>query len=368
MNNYESRRVALFVNFDAKPGGAERRFVRFFLKSKSPELRLILNQKGKKRLQDSGLRIEDDRVVEFDYQTSRYAFVNKILVFLSLWRVIFSNKIKHVHYPIDPSVYTFLHAFLSRLTGVSYSISMVDSSRTQRSDLGGFQYYLWKYSLRRAERLDILSDGILTNMRRIFGELPKYEISPCSFTDYTNSRIGIKKDYDFVLMNRLVEGKGLDLFFDALRVVSEMGLASRIGRIGIFGDGPLKKFAEEAAAALPDFSIELGYANDPFDIFSRSKIFLSLQKSENYPSQSILEALSCGALIVATDVGETYRIVPDSVGIRVKSDPHELANACLDALQRWGSGNHDPSSSVSFVKKSFSAERFCNYFESFLFR
>lgn len=366
MKKSVSPKTALFINFDAKPGGAERRFVRFFLYSKNSRLHLILNKDGRRRLDEIGVHTDDARVIDFDYPKSSFALLNKLFVFLNFWKIVLVNRISHVHYPIDPSVYTFFHAILSRLTGVTYSISMVDSSRTKRSDLGRFQFYLWKFSLQYAKSLDVLSDGIVKNIHNIFGFVPKHEVSPCSFTDYSRSFSEENKVYDLVLMSRLVDGKGLDIFFEALHLISEAGAASKIGRIGIFGDGPLKGYVESEAALLPQFSIEMGYAKNSFEIFSRSKVFLSLQQSENYPSQSILEALSCGALVVATDVGETYRVVPSSVGIRVKPTPKDLAEGCIRALARWESGEYDSALSIAFVKQNFSIEKFSEYFERFL--
>ncbi|PWS21862.1 hypothetical protein DKP78_21375, partial [Enterococcus faecium] len=61
---------------------------------------------------------------------------------------------------------------------------------------------------------------------------------------------------------------------------------------------------------------------DMSEIFSRSSIFVSLQRTENYPSQSLLEAMAARNAVVATRVGETAKLVRhQETGLLVTSDP-----------------------------------------------
>jgi glycosyltransferase involved in cell wall biosynthesis len=57
-----------------------------------------------------------------------------------------------------------------------------------------------------------------------------------------------------------------------------------------------------------------------------------LQVLENYPSQSLLEAMACGNAVVATDVGETWRLVDDENGIRAPPRPDAIADAIVELL------------------------------------
>jgi glycosyltransferase involved in cell wall biosynthesis len=70
----------------------------------------------------------------------------------------------------------------------------------------------------------------------------------------------------------------------------------------------------------------------PTRILNRSSIFVSLQILENYPSQSLLEAMACGNAVVATDIGETWRLVDEKNGIRIPSSPEALADAIVNLL------------------------------------
>ena len=67
---------------------------------------------------------------------------------------------------------------------------------------------------------------------------------------------------------------------------------------------------------------------DTSERFRRSGIFVSLQDLENYPSQSLLEAMAAGNAVVATDVGDTRRLVGPETGLLVSGrDGEELASA-----------------------------------------
>ncbi len=56
-------------------------------------------------------------------------------------------------------------------------------------------------------------------------------------------------------------------------------------------------------------------------------MFVSLQRTDNYPSQALLEAMACECAVVATDVGQTSKLVDDRVGTRVSPDPSAVADA-----------------------------------------
>jgi glycosyltransferase involved in cell wall biosynthesis len=52
-----------------------------------------------------------------------------------------------------------------------------------------------------------------------------------------------------------------------------------------------------------------------------------LQHFNNYPSQSLLEAMACGNAVVATNVGETHRLVDETVGLLIEPEAPALAEA-----------------------------------------
>jgi len=79
--------------------------------------------------------------------------------------------------------------------------------------------------------------------------------------------------------------------------------------------------------------VTIQFASQPTEILNQSAIFVSLQAADNYPSQSLLEAMACGNAIIATDVGETWRLVDETNGIRIPPSAHALTNAVVTLLQ-----------------------------------
>ena len=70
------------------------------------------------------------------------------------------------------------------------------------------------------------------------------------------------------------------------------------------------------------------YTTDaPYEVLAQTKIFLSLQKTNNYPSQSLLEAMASGCAIIATDVGETRRLLDETRSILIPYDAVYLKSA-----------------------------------------
>ena len=58
----------------------------------------------------------------------------------------------------------------------------------------------------------------------------------------------------------------------------------------------------------------------------------SIQSDNNYPSQSLIEAMACENAIIASDVGETRRLVDSEVGILVPLSAISIANAIISLL------------------------------------
>jgi glycosyltransferase involved in cell wall biosynthesis len=362
----------LVMNFYGAPGGAERRFVRTFRKMQESAggHRLIINAHGKSVLETVGVSLDLDGIVVLeDFRfLGRLNSISKIMFVFQLWWYVLAHHCRHLHYPVDPSYLTLFHSWVGRLFGVSYSLSVVDSARSDRGSFSRYSWFMWKRSIASATRLDCLSENISRTVSSLFETIPSIEVSPCSFTDYSLSFVADHKDFDIVLMSRLCEGKGIALFFDSLALMQKYYPDFSIGKIGIFGAGPLHGYVEGRIRELSSLNIEFGYASNPFEILSRAKIFLSLQERENYPSQSLLEAISCGALVIATDVGETYRIVSDKVGYRVPAEADALADQLKVALTRLHMNQFDWQGAVKLVREVHTVERFSLYFSGFLDR
>jgi glycosyltransferase involved in cell wall biosynthesis len=174
----------------------------------------------------------------------------------------------------------------------------------------------------------------------------KYRLAPCSFTDLSKAKSSNARSIDLVMMARFVSGKGYELIEDAVESIQEYKLMC-------FGSGP-------RPPKIP--SDLISFSENPFDILSRAKVFLSLQRVNNYPSQSILEAVACGAAIIATDVGETRDFLDDDCAILINWDANEL----ISAIKKLLSNEELRLSLVENARKKVLAkntiERYSTYF------
>ena len=76
-----------------------------------------------------------------------------------------------------------------------------------------------------------------------------------------------------------------------------------------------------------------GGVADTAKYLKQSKIFISIQKDNNYPSQSLLEAMACENAIIASDVGETRKLVTENEGILVPLSAEKIADAIQFLLE-----------------------------------
>ena len=129
-------------------------------------------------------------------------------------------------------------------------------------------------------------------------------------------------------LGRLVHQKGFDVLLEALPTVT----AQRPVRLVIAGEGELRPELEAAAEGLPvSFPGALQGPEAVADFLRSLDLFVMPSRYEGLPN-AVLEALACGAPVVATDVpgmaeaaGAAARMVP-------AEDPQALAAAILSSL------------------------------------
>ena len=130
-------------------------------------------------------------------------------------------------------------------------------------------------------------------------------------------------------------------------------------KIYILGNGDLKREIEDLVENnnLED-RVFITYSPSPIEYLKRTKIFLSLQKDENYPSQSLLEAMATQNAIIATDVGLTRKIVKKEWGLLI-TNKGELIKSLVN-LEHFETCKMGKSA-MKFVKENHNVVKFHSY-------
>lgn len=193
---------------------------------------------------------------------------------------------------------------------------------------------LYRYALTRCARIDALTANVRESLIKDGFDAEKIAVPPGSIVDAEHFQPATGKERWVVFAGRLVEEKNPMLFIEALPAVRR---AVPDARFFLFGEGPLSKQVAELMVRLDVASaVEVGFKPDLAPVLGRALVFVSLQRQDNYPSQSLLEAMSAGMAVVATDVGLTWQLVDEETGLRVKPEPAEVARAVVTLLQDPG--------------------------------
>ncbi len=135
------------------------------------------------------------------------------------------------------------------------------------------------------------------------------------------------------------------------------------------GHGRLLKEIEELIKSnlYSNIDITIKYDPKPQKILEKSKVFFSLQKNTNYPSKSLLEALSSGNIPVVTDVGSTRKIALPEFSYYVKESftSDELASTVAKVfLTKKTELEQKSRKARAYVKENFSIEKMAKYYLS----
>jgi glycosyltransferase involved in cell wall biosynthesis len=374
-------KMALFLPcWSNKFGGAERRFFYLFtrLANEGDGCFLITNRSA----YETGCGICEDidsvkeKILICDtIHTSwieQFVKANKIYFIINSIMMLMRKKIEHIHHPTNVSWYGLVLTLFRRQLGISISYSIVGSIYKSRKDIGFFSYYMWIYCLRRSVWIDCLSESIRKDLIRIFSDAHidnKISVAPCSFSliadrSETKSSELLNVTYasrpiDIVFISRLVEKKGVPLLISVLKEFERFG---RMANVRVCGQGPLTQSIRKALGTCEYIDWNVEYSDNTYDVISQSKIILSLQEEENYPSQVLLEAAGAYTVAIATDVGDTSFLVDNDCGVLVVGDPKIIAKEILNLLANPELMASKAEIFHKRVVENHSITKFCPYF------
>ena len=160
--------------------------------------------------------------------------------------------------------------------------------------------------------------------------------TPCPSTDLNRFQPKLKEK-NIAFISRWVKGKNVELFVESIISIEnelyENGY--KVFLCGKSSDGSIEKNVDNLMkkSQHPDIIITPGYV-EPEDILPKAEIFMSLQDINNYPSQSLLEAIACGCYIIASDEGDTRILVKPEFGSCCRLNKQSIANALLDYIYK----------------------------------
>ena len=216
----------------------------------------------------------------------------------------------------------------------------------------------FKKILRESFKIDCLSEDLRKKVLGLQDADERQVFStPCSFIDYSETGIRGKKRV-ICFVGRFVDGKGIDILLPALPAIIDKHPNLEIK---LLGAGEYEHQIIEFIKRNKLKNVQVGFCKNPIGVLKESMIFLSLQEKENYPSQSLIEAMACGNAIIATDVGMTGKIVNDEVGLLIKRDSNELIKAMDQLLSNETVTLEKGRKAREKVIKEHTVERFWNY-------
>ncbi|MGI6790272.1 glycosyltransferase family 4 protein [Aminivibrio sp.] len=310
-------------------GGVERRFSRLIqhFQSVKPELEIyfLVTRPFKEWILNNFPFLDPKRIIAPSIERNRFHYC------------IWSMKMVLMH---RPEIVHFLTAQLRVLPIVIFSklcaskvITCVIDSRhaSPLTKIWQIPYYAW-IEWAFSDKLDLLYPSFLETIWGKFFE-KKVIIAPCSFTDYKsfcfNSSSDSKKPH-ILFCGRLIEEKNPMLFLKAISKLKFV-LIDKCWQVIIVGGGPLKKEIDIFIRANHlDNIVTLMITNNTPPLFKEASIFVSLQKTENYPSQALLEAMGAKCCIIATDVGNTKLLIDNKTGMLLNDGNIDLLKDHLE--------------------------------------
>ena len=338
-------------------GGAEKRFTDIWhtLVSRGVDVHLVMDTQTYQRMvQQSGY---SERLIRRNELHVRDLGGNNFSKFCRAISDFFESQPRHatVHYPLAWAPGIQLR-FGHRLVVSWVSSAMPPFTRTNwRGGIGAWAAFL------AAERVDILNPDNLRRMSQIPWMKGKVSLTQGGTHVDVRQYRPLAKDLDFVFLGRTDPEKQSLRFVEALPEVHRILQREGFGgyRFVVCGEG--SEFGAIAALArssvFQTFPFEYGFSGSPEAVLGRASVFFSLQRTSNYPSKALAEAMACGAFPVLTAVGESTLMVD---GCRhhyfVPRDfsPNDIA----ESLLRYLALNSTERNSAMREIAEFAAKRF----------
>lgn len=360
INSKSKLKVCIFFyvnnNGSFKLGGAERRLTRIFdkLAGYGYETHIILMTNS----------INQNIVNEYQkYSESNSVKINLVNSHLTLFKYMIDKRFDWICYTDS---YRKMFPFL--LFGILLrSNRLMLNVTTYLSELNFnnlFQKYLFLIVVRLSNRIDVLYPHGYNIMSTHFSN-KIVSLTPGVFTNTELFKPQIKEK-KIVFLSSLIDIKNPILFFDSILGIKDILISNRY-QVVICGSGPLYETLNQRIKInnIEHLILLKGNVNSEDELPS-AEVFVSLQKYNNYPSQALLEAISSGCYIIASDEGDTSVIVKSSFGTLCELNTISVSNAIQKyILMNEVDKNEFKNQARKFALENFNIEKTVEYYNEF---
>jgi L-malate glycosyltransferase len=348
------RILIIISNFYPVIGGSERQL--FLLASELVNLGHkveILTRKS-----SIGL-IEKETVNGFTINRVNFINKNSLLAKLSFifygYKFIKKNQFDHV-ISSQIGVSTFLGALHKRHYGGKLLVRLTGRG-TEQFKKNFFTKAKFNYITKMVDKFVALNDKMINDLIDL--SIDKLRISKIDNGVLVNKKVEIEKNNYALFCGRIEKVKGLDFLLEAFKQIPSIDLV-------IVGDGKEKKRLMELYKDFHNIKwfdstlyVEKYYLN--------AKILISSSLYEGI-SNTILEAMSHGIPVIATNVGGTTEIIKNGItGVLI---PPKDTNAIIEAVNQLYNNNtfldEISSKSYYFCKDNFGIEKKAIKYEGIL--
>ena len=194
-------------------------------------------------------------------------------------------------------------------------------------------------TIMRSNQIDLLDIKIFKRIRKLTFRKNKINLTiPGSTNPKKYNFDSSHKKNTILFLGRFNDQKQILPFVESIEhidfVLKKNGISD--AKYALLGGGPSIDQVDTYVKDLKEKGIQIyhEYSKHYVEIMQESRIFLSLQKHNNYPSNSLMEAMSCGNIPVITDCGNSRLMADDSIAkyIPEKFNKEDLSEAILSLL------------------------------------
>ena len=302
-------------------------------------------------------------ISKYVYAPKKEGFNALIGSFTATFSALFGRyDILHYH-AMGPSVPIFIPHFLGKKT-----VATIHGLNWQCAKWGRFaSAYLKlgeKIAARYADEVIVLSE----NMQKYFKD--KYnrqttliknavvaiEETPC---DKITKKFGLTKDGYILFLARVTPEKGLHYLISAYKE------CNTDKKLVIVGDLPESQYCDSIKKMAEDSEniIFTGFANLDLvkELYSNCAVYVLPSETEGL-ALTLIEAMSCGAKCITSDIPENTAVLKDFGKVFVSKDVKSLTKVLSEALNEPISDKR-AAEQKEYIRKNYSYERFCDEYE-----